>query len=227
MAENIQMVVTEVTMYGRLRCVAGWDFTNKRMVRPEPAPEQFWEAIYCGERSTFHPGHVVTFEANKPETALPHQTEDWVVAGGVTNHGPLPIETFQKVCKKSIVDGPGPDQAYGPHLRFSGFTPYVLEGTECSSLCGLELPASELTFLEKMKNTGDVRLRAGFSLSGQRLDLSIAAKDFRQTYRAGGLQAAKDLVAGAESLHIRLGLARAMDDGSGRCYLQINGIYPI
>lgn len=227
MTERIQMVVTEVTMYGSLRCVAGWDFNNDRMVRPEPGPAQFWDAIYCGERSTFHPGHVVTFEANKPETALPHQTEDWVVAGQVTNHGACAVETFQKVCKKSIVEGPGPDQAYGQHLRFSGFTPYVLEGTACSSLCGLELRASDLSFFEKMNGRGDIRLRAGFSLSGQRVDLSIAAKDFRQTYRAGGLPAARELIAGARSLHIRLGLARAMDDGSGRCYPQVNGIYPI
>ena len=77
-----RIVVTEVTLYGRLRCVAGFDLDRGVMIRPEPEPAGFWEAKVCGPNTTFHPGHVVEFRGERPQTALPHNTEDIVVGGG-------------------------------------------------------------------------------------------------------------------------------------------------
>jgi hypothetical protein len=39
-----RIIVTEVTNYGNLYCVAGWDLEQNAMVRPEPAPASFWDA---------------------------------------------------------------------------------------------------------------------------------------------------------------------------------------
>jgi hypothetical protein len=34
---NYEIIVTDVTRYGSLYCIAGWDFRNSVMIRPEPS----------------------------------------------------------------------------------------------------------------------------------------------------------------------------------------------
>ena len=38
---NYQLLITDVTNCGDLRCVAGWDLDRGKMVRPEPYREGF------------------------------------------------------------------------------------------------------------------------------------------------------------------------------------------
>jgi hypothetical protein len=219
------MVVTDVTIYAADRCVAGWDLEKDCMVRPEPSPGRFWPAIFCGSKSTFHPGHLVSFDGERPRTDLPHRTEDWVVVGdSLTGHGFAGADVFRGVCLKSLARGPA--EVLGSHLNFSNDKAFVPQGSECGSLCALELRASELALFDTLDMKGDTKLRARMPVMGHPLNLSITAKDLKQAYRNDGLEGAKTLLKDADSFHIRLGLARAMD-ATGRCYLQINGIYPI
>jgi hypothetical protein len=224
--EHIKLfVVTEVTIYGGQRCVAGWDLERECMVRPEPAPGQFWDAIFCGGKSTFHPGYLVSFDAVKPETDLPHQTEDWVVKGSsLDRHGFAGSDVFRGVCLKSL--SYGPEQAFGTHLHLANDKAFVSLGSKCGSLCALELPKTALSLFESVDMNGERKIRARLPVMGHPLNLSVAAKDLKQAYRKDGLTGAIALLDGAESFHVRLGLARAMP-GNDRCYLQINGIYPV
>lgn len=226
MPERINMIVTEVTIYGADRCVAGWDYEMDRMVRPEPGPAKFWPAIYCGMKSTFHPGHLVSFDAEKPETDLPHRSEDWVVIpNSLTEHGAGGSDLFRAACAKSLMHGPS--QVYRKHLHFQGDKAFVPTGSDCGSLCGMDLPESDVLLFVETDSNGREKLRARLPVLGRVVNLSITAKDLKQAFKnSGGLEAVKALLANASSFHVRLGLAREMN-GDGRCYLQINGIYPV
>jgi hypothetical protein len=76
-----RLLITDLTEYGELRCVAGWDLDRNKMIRPEPYAGGFWHQSYCGAGRVFTPGNIVTFDANLPEpkTDLPHLNEDRVV----------------------------------------------------------------------------------------------------------------------------------------------------
>jgi hypothetical protein len=225
MTETIQIVVTDVTIYGKLRCVAGWDIERKRMVRPEPEPGHFWPAYVCGKNTTFHPGHLVDFHAEKPVTSFPHQSEDWVVQGEPTRTEVLNDSKFKMVLQEALAAAP--DNTYGNELQMSGTTAYVVEGAKVGSLCGIAIFRDALILRRRTDDNG-VRLRAKFEMGGAEVDLSVAAKDLRQAFDREGIKLANEMIA-SRSIHLRLGLARALDHSSGerRCYLQINGIYPI
>ena len=224
MARSFAIVVTDVTIYGKLRCVAGWDVKQKVMVRPEPGPGQFWPAYVCGQNTTFHPGHLVTFRAAKPMTLFPHQTEDWVVEGEPTRLGVATAEEFKNVLAESLAVQPS--NAFGMMMRTYGTTAYVLEGANCSSLCAGRVSREKLKLTKKTDGEWE-KPRAKLNLGHGELDLSIAAKDLRQAFDLGGLDAIREKIDGP-NLHVRFGLARAVAHSSGerRCYLQINGIYP-
>lgn len=222
MTENIQIAVTDVTIYGKQRCVAGWDINNYRMIRPVPIESEFWDARYCGVRSRFHPGRIVSFFARKAVTNLPHNTEDWLVVGEITSQQLLPIDEFQQICKQILSHQP--QKIFGENLVFQSESAFVNEGANCGSLSCLELKSKDIDLIEQLNSKNLPRLRACFTLQERKLNLSITAKDLRQKYESSGLEAARDIISGTSHLHIRLGLARAIQNG--RCYLQINGIYP-
>jgi hypothetical protein len=222
---KFRIVVTDVTIYGSLRCVAGWDVDRKAMVRPEPSPRGFWQAITCGVNTTFHPGHLVEFQGKKPTTEPPHVREDVVVLGQPHRLGALTRQQFKDALRQSLVASP--QAVFGPCLEFSGQKAHVLPGSDCGSLACMELPC--VKFRLHVNRYKKPKLQAMFSLFGKQLDLSVAAKDFKKTFENDGLQATESLIAGARGLHLRLGLARPFAPGGGKplCYLQINGIHPI
>jgi hypothetical protein len=225
MTERFRIVVTDVTIYGKLRCVAGWDLDRKCMVRPEPGPGSFWPALVCGRNTTFHPGYVVEFRATKPTTSFPHQTEDWVVRGEASRTDVLSLKEFNNTLLQSQVVGP--KGIWAALMKKSGTTAYVLEGVECGSLCAVKISRDKLRLAVK-DDAGWKKPRAKLVLGENEIDLSIAAKNLRQAYDREGLDGIKKLTDSSQ-LHLRLGLARALDHTSGerRCYLQINGIYPV
>lgn len=84
-----ELIITDVTCYGSLYCVAGWDRLSGRMVRPEPSTadprneaSRFWGDSFAGPGRAFCVGNIVQFDANPaPGTsAFPHATEDCVVS---------------------------------------------------------------------------------------------------------------------------------------------------
>jgi hypothetical protein len=225
MAESFEIVVTDVTIYGKLRCVAGWDIKRKQMIRPEPKAGEFWPALVCGRNTTFDPGHLVRFNAEKPITSFPHQSEDWVVKGEPAKRKTLTGEEFKTVLDASL--SMGPQKTFGKSLKNHRTSAYVIEGTNCGSLCGMEIDRKDLMLVKKSDGDAE-KPRVKLELGGIELDLSIAAKDLRQAFDRDGLKAIKEKI-DSSKLHLRLGLARALDHSSGerRCYLQVNGIYPV
>lgn len=217
-----RIVVTEVTLYGRLRCVAGFDLGRRCMIRPEPAAGAFWPALVCGMNTTFHPGHIVTFNGDRPDTAMPHRTEDVVVRGEPRREAVLGPDDFRAVLAEAATRSP--DVVFRRHLKIEGFKAFVPAGADCGSLAGLEMPADALQLVER-RFDGEGKPEAHLHLAGRALHLAIAAKDIKQTYLKEDLDAARGMLTGADRLHVRLGLARPWDEHPDQCYLQINGIY--
>lgn len=217
-------MVTEVTIYRDLRCVAGLELETGRMIRPEPEPGGFWPALLCGENTTFHPGHLVNFHGEAPPTEYPHRTEDIVVRGDPWREAKLTDEQFREHLAKSIVHSP--QAVFGQHLEFDNDKAFVRRGAICGSLACIEIGRHDLHLLDATYK-GKHTLRASLAVMGVPLQLSVAAKNFKQAHFRDGFQAAKNLLAGAQRYHVRLGLARAWPEHPEQCYLQINGIHPI
>lgn len=218
-----KIVVTEVTIYDRLRCVAGFDLEREVMIRPEPKPGGFWEAKFCGPNTTFHPGHVVVFHGDQPKTPLPHNTEDIVVRGRVRESGVLKDQDFRDSLKRAEIRSPS--KVFGRHLQFDGGKAFVRPGADCGSLAGLAIEAGGLVLIDQVYKD-DHKLRARLTVDGHVLNLSVAAKDFRQAFDKQGIAGARALVPEGAA-HVRLGLARAWDGAPDRCYLQVNGLHAL
>src|SRR4051794_10573696 len=86
---NYEIVVTYITNYGSLYCVAGWDLERRHMIRPEPPganaaeASKFWGGGFAGPGKIFSVGNAVRFKATRPpaDFLFPHATEDRIVAG--------------------------------------------------------------------------------------------------------------------------------------------------
>ncbi len=83
------LIITDVTCYGDLFCVAGWDMNNGGMIRPEPPTanavaeaSRFWSAQHAGPGKFFAVGNRVQFDAAMPPAnfPFPHATEDRVAS---------------------------------------------------------------------------------------------------------------------------------------------------
>jgi hypothetical protein len=167
----------------------------------------------------------VTFTGERAQTNPPHRREDVVVKGSPRHTRTLTQEQFHRALRQAAVASP--QAVFADYLHFEGTKAFVQPGADCGSLCGVEIPRTDLHF--HVDTYGQPRLRASFALSGHRLDLSIAAKDLKQAFQKEELSAAEALMAHTKRLHLRLGLARpfAFDGRAPFCYLQINGIYPL
>src|SRR2546430_1970731 len=79
------LLITEVTNFGKLRCVAGWDLDREKMIRPEPHPTGFWQADKIAPAGKFEVGKTASFIGTKPNpaTGYPHMTEDRVVTSEI------------------------------------------------------------------------------------------------------------------------------------------------
>jgi hypothetical protein len=216
-----RIVVTEVTLYGRLRCVAGLDLDRGMMIRPEPTAAGFWEAKVCGPNTVFHPGHVVEFGGERPPTALPHNTEDIVVRGHPRRVAVLSTDGFRQALTRAAAFSP--EAVFGAHLRFDGDKAYVPSGAPCGSLACQSLDAADFKLFEHAYKD-EHKLRAELAIGGRVLHLSVAAKSLKQTFEKEGLAAAQVLAPKAGRAQVRLGLARPFKDYPDRCYLQVNGL---
>ncbi len=219
-----EIIVTEVTLYGRLRCVAGYDRTSGEMVRPEPGPGEFWPAYVCGENTTFHPGHIVRFRGHKPETPFPHRTEDVVVDGKPFRAGVLPTVGFHDALRQAAQLTPR--KVYGNHLIFDGQKAFVPAGAPCGSLAAQAVDATSLRLIDDEYHDHH-KLRARLIVEGHALELPVAAKDLKQAFLKDGVEAARALLPDAGAVQVRLGLARPFDEKPDRCYLQINGLHAL
>lgn len=219
-----RLLITDLTDYGDLRCVAGWDLDRGKMIRPEPRPGAFWQGAATGAGQAFFPGQVVRFDADvpNPPTEYPHRTEDHVVQGDVHLIERLAGEDFRNHLENIADDAAA---VLGSPVEIANGKAYVPLGTNHRSLVGINVARTELTFWEDQYGEEPPKLRGLLATQALSLNLSITSSDLRDRYRTGGLASVSEHFADGERLHVRLGLARAFEAQPNRCYMQINGIY--
>jgi hypothetical protein len=223
---NYRIVVTDVTDYGLLHCIAGWDLQRQCMIRPEPAPAGFWHGNFVGPNHVFGPGHIVEFEgAPVPDQSYPHATEDVVVKiptlnrVGVVNAAQLPNVLPGSVAANlaDIFEGA---------MRISGTSAHVASGVQCRSLGAINVNRDAIVFSEGNRD-GKRKLRVKYQTGNVTLNVGVTATDVRSVFMNEGLAAVAAKYPQDRQLHLRIGLSRPFQARPNECYVQVNGIYSI
>lgn len=231
---NYEVLVTDVTCYGDLFCVAGWDRNRKQMVRPEPATanaayeaSRFWQNDLAGPGQVFAVGNVVKFDANAPPPnfAFPHATEDRVVVGGSwveviggVQAADIPAAVAEGVSLSLSV-------AFdGGLTRLASGKAYVPRNYQGRSLGAIEIEPVAIDFYENAFQGNAPKLRAMISDGGLTYDLAVTADAARTRWQQGGLNALCADVEASELVHVRLGLSRPFPARPDECFAQINGL---
>jgi len=230
-----ELVITDVTCYGSLYCVAGWDLNNGGMIRPEPPTanalaeaSRFWDAEDAGPGRFFAVGNVVRFDASAApaDFPYPHATEDRIFVPG-------PNTAFLRHCTHSQIAraaaagiSPSLAKAFGGALRraYSGKA-HVAAGARTGSLDAIEIAPAQLSFYEDNPSPGKRRLRARIQEGGMVYDLSVPADAARSSFLAGGIAALNEDVRASKRIHVRIGLCRPFQAMPDHCYAQVNGLY--
>jgi hypothetical protein len=217
-----QLLITDITNYGDLRCVAGWDLDRNKMIRPEPHREGFWQSTMVSPAGPFEIGKTAKFKAKKPNpsTAYPHFTEDRVVEGAVKTGTPPAGRT--NILKHAAFSSL--DELFDGNLVVDGFKGHVPVGAECRSLGGLIVDTKGVQIESYCNSFGKNRLRLRFTTRGTALAPNITSSQAYARHAAGELGAVNREIASASKLILRVGLARAFEAMPNRCYLQINGL---
>jgi len=222
--EKYRLLVTDITEFGSLRCVAGWDLDRQVMIRPEPHPAGFWPATATGARREFAVGNVIEFEGQLPDpaTPYPHLTEDRIVCGlvarsTITLSAAERTRVLARTLSQSIAD------IFSGQMQRTGRGGFVPEGIRSRSLGAIETDPSAVRFWEDTSKDKK-RPRCIISGTGGQMDLSVTSLALRELHRKGGIDAVIASLRQASRLHLRIGLARAFSAQPGRCYVQVNGI---
>lgn len=228
---SYRIVVTDVTQYGTLFCVAGWDVQNGGMIRPEPhtttatsEASRFWGDPAVGQGKVFDVGRVLEFQASLPpaDFPFPHATEDRLVAPNTF----VLLDNWELTKMVGAVSAGISDSlahAFGGHLvRANSGKAYVLAGQNTNSLGAVEIEPGQIEFFED-GSTGKRRLRALVTDGCATYDLTVPAWGARGKFLAGGVNAVQADANKSTRIHLRVGLARAFADAP--CYAQINGIF--
>jgi hypothetical protein len=227
--------VTDVTCYGALYCVAGWDRHAGGMIRPEPPganmasePSKFWDARFAGSARTFSVGNVVRVEASPPPPGFPfpHATEDRIVSAGTQIQVLGVLDLPGTVAAVAAGVSPTLAAAFdGALVRAGSGKAYVPAGHNGRSLGAVDIAAAQIGFFEDSYQGGNPKLRARLTMGGVVYDLSVPADAARTRWKTGGLAALQADVQAGRRLHIRVGLSRPFPAMPNQCYAQINGIY--
>lgn len=229
-----KLIITDVTRYGSLFCVAGWDLNNGGMIRPEPSTanaiaeaSRFWGDQYAGPGKFFAVGNVVRFDAALPPAnfPFPHATEDrLVVAGNSAIVGHMaPTQIAQAVA-------PGVSASLGAafggqlHRAYSGKA-HVIAGTQTCSLDAIEVAPDSISFYEDNPSPGKRQLRALIDEDGVEYDFSVPADAAKSRFLAGGIAALEADRQASQNIHVRIGLCRPFAAMPNSCYAQVNGLY--
>lgn len=227
-----ELIITDVTRYGGLYCVAGWSIANGRMIRPEPAganvadeASRFWDARWVGAGKPFSVGNVVRLDASTPPQnfPFPHATEDRICVRGC-QPSVLRRQTLDQVAR-SVRAGLSNSlaAAFGGQLvRAQSGTAYVAAGAQTCSLDEIEVTPNQISFYEDNQN-GKHRLRAIITQDGVHHDLSVPADAARARFLTAGVAAVQADAQAGNLVHIRLGLARPF--ATLPCFAQVNGLY--
>jgi hypothetical protein len=226
---KLRILVTDVTeMHHGNYCVAGWDSSAGKMVRPLPNGSH-----WTGEQLTKYgvqPGAVIEFNTTGSAAggSYPHRTEDtpidlasvkligkgtqpWFGSGAPPLATTLAAAFQNSVQTTRVWDG----------ARQGA---YVKDGTEIGSLAGVRIVRPNLEFFEGDYD-GKKSLRAYITDKDAQYSLPAVAKNLRELYRSSGVEAVNKLLPKNGNLHVRVGLARAWSAQPEKCTVMINGVY--
>lgn len=228
------LVITDVTRYGDLFCVAGWDLQNGGMIRPEPPTanvlaeaSRFWSGQYAGPGKFFAVGNTVRFDAALPPAnfPFPHATEDRVVVpGNSAVTGQMSAVQIAQTVVAGVSASIGHVFGGRLHRAHSGKA-HVAAGLRTRSLDALEIDPIDLAFYEDNPTPGKRRLRALINCDSAQYDLSVPADAARVRFLAGGVAALAADAAASQTIHVRLGLCRPFAAMPNSCYAQVNGLF--
>lgn len=230
-----ELIITDVTCYGSLYCVGGWNLNGGGMVRPEPPganianeASRFWDAQRAGPGKFFSVGNVVRFEAAAPPQnfPFPHATEDRVFSAGPRSTVIRQLTPSQLARSVSAGVSPSLEEAFGGKLvRTHNGKAYIAAGERTCSLGAVEIKPDHIRFGEEMREGGKRRLRAVISQNGVAYDLSVPADAARTRFLAGGVAALQADAKASNLIHVRVGLCRPFAAMPDACYAQVNGLY--
>lgn len=230
---KFKILVTDVTRYGTLYCVAGWDLERGCMVRPEPTSanhhdesSKFWGGAVAGPGQVLDARGIVTFEADLPPAAFPypHASEDRIVVKGGSMHslGVASIGEMRQAVSGGL-SGSVRAAFDGGLQRWNNGKASVPEGHKGRSLGAIEVPANRLTIFEDTSRSGKRQLRGRLEDREHMYDLSVTSDELRAKWIASDAATVRKYVHSLGSIHVRVGLARAFETYG--CLLQVNGVY--
>jgi hypothetical protein len=230
-----QLIITDVTCYGSLYCVAGWAADGGRMIRPEPPsanmasePSKFWDARFAGPRRLFAVGNVVTFEARRApaDFPFPHATEDRIVDMTRPRNVLRTLDEMQTASAVAAGVSQTLEAAFdGGLVRAGSGKAYVPAGHAGCSLGAVEVSPEQISFFEDSYQGSRPKLRAELTIAGVDYDLSVPADAVRTRWKAAGLAGLRADLNASHRAHLRVGLSRPFPAMPNQCYAQINGIY--
>jgi hypothetical protein len=221
----MELLVTEITvMNGGSFCVAGWNRALRRMVRPLPDGSN-WNQNLLDTHNLQAGSLISVVETGQPHNgSLPHSTEDTrIYTNQIENLGvledcwfgpnaPLLMHTLQQAFGNELAIRDG---------RFQNAVKcYVADRTRTNSLAGIQLPANSVQFFED-NFQGNRSLHVRVSDADDCYNLKVSSKRLRQIFDENGVNGIVDYVPSDRQLHLRVGLARAMN---GTCAVMLNGI---
>ncbi|MHB2266775.1 dual OB domain-containing protein [Aliihoeflea sp. PC F10.4] len=230
-----ELLITDVTRYNDLFCVAGWDLNNGGMIRPEPPTanaaveaSRFWTVQDAGPGKFFAVGNHVRFDAAGPPAnfPFPHATEDRIFIVG-NNSAVLGQMTAAQIVH-AVAAGVSVSiaQAFGGHLhRANSGKAHVTAGVQTGSLDAIMIQPGSISFYEHNPSPGKRQLRALIDQAGIEYDFSVPADAAKSRFLAGGVAALEADAAASQSIHVRLGLCRPFAAMPNSCYAQVNGLY--
>ena len=218
----MEILITDVTeMSGNNYCVAGWDATNQRMIRPLPDGGHWPQALIAKYR--IQPGTLLGAKpVGTPTGVLPHSAEDTPIE-------PASIRTSETspdwMGATAPAISPNIAQAFNNSLKwnkvFRGIHQgvYVPKGTDCNSLAAVKVGKTDISFSEPFG-----KLLAILNDGTVSYQLSVSSHTYKMAWREGGIAKATSLLPNRPKFQVRVGLARDFEGQPNRCYLMVNGI---
>ncbi len=235
MIEIYRLLITDVTRYGSLFCVAGWDLNSNRMIRPEPQgataqneSSRFWHNDSAGPGKFFDVGNIVEVAASTPppDFPFPHATEDRIYFHHKSNNliKKLPhteiVYAVRTGIKTSLND------IFGGNFQVTSTGKiYVDANTQTCSLDSITITPGQISFYSKPNEKNQEKLRARISEKTNTYNFSVPADAALSLFSGGGVDALAHAANSSQKIHVRLGLSRPYVKIPNTCYVQINGLY--
>jgi hypothetical protein len=217
----MELLITDVTeMGGETYCIAGWDTTANRMVRPLPNGSN-WSSTLLGQHGIVAGRRIRAVPRGASNGIFPHRTEDASI-------DPASIEALNGVFSDWLGDS-APHVAADLETGFASLLKWnkvwngvrqgvhTLPRAQCNSLVSVRTQKANLSFSEVFG-----KLKATINDGAASYQLTVSSKVLKEAWRTGGLAAVNNALPARTELHVRVGLARPFDEPP-KCYAMLNG----